>query len=357
MSSPRHFHVLRVVLPAATGWSELSWFGFEPGQRWAAQGQAALTNLPSHDELEIILPAKRVAAHKLTLPANAGKHLPSLIGQALEDRLLGDKTDVLSIPGPQIGAERLIWVCRRSWLESELARLGAAGWVPDRLFPDYDLLPEASESTPYAQTADGYLFRTAAGSVGLVSSPSTISLLPGTGDTHLVPDLYRLPIAAAYHNGFSVPLARFKQKAFDPRCLRRVALLLAASGGLLLLGSAIHWRQLENRETRLQHEIRQTFAMTFPGTPIIDPVLQWESKRREQASSSTGDALDAVLELAARLNVPLRPRRLEARDNVVRLTLTDTEVAQFRAQLESAGNPESTQADSGLTRLQFSASR
>jgi type II secretory pathway component PulL len=357
MNSPRHVHVLRVLLPAASGWSELSWFGFESGQRWAAQGEAALTDLPSHDELEVVLPAKRVAAHRLTLPANAGKHLQSLITQALEDRLLGDKTDVLSIPGPQIGAQRLIWVCRRSWLESELARLSAAGWVPDRLFPDYDLLPQASEGTSYAQTADGYVFRTAAGSVGLVGSQSTIALLPEAGDTQLVPELYRRPVAAADRDWFAGPLARFNQKAFDPRSLRRVALLLAASGGLLLLGSVIHWRQLENRETRLQHEIRQTFAMTFPGTPIVDPVLQWESKRREQASSSTGDALDAVLELAARLNVPIRPRCLEARDNVVRLTLTDTEVAQFRTQLESAGNPESTPADSGLTRLQFSASR
>ena len=95
MSANRHFPVLRVVLPAAE-WSELRWFAFADDGRYAAHGVAAPAALPGYDELEIVLPAKRVAAHSLALPAQAGKHLEALIAQALEDRLLGERADVLS---------------------------------------------------------------------------------------------------------------------------------------------------------------------------------------------------------------------------------------------------------------------
>jgi type II secretory pathway component PulL len=357
MSTQRHFPLLRIFLPAESSWTELAWLAFDSAHHWAAQGEASIANLPSHDELELVLPAKRVSVHKLTLPAQAGKHLDALITQALEDRLLGDKADVLSLPGPQIGTERLIWVCSRKWLETELASLTAAGLSPEKIFPEYALLPDSSEATQYAQTLGGYLFRSPEGYYGLAGTPDLIASLSGGQAISLVPELYRLPCKEAGHLPFSGELSRFNRKTFDVRTLYRPTLMLALSGALLLVGSVAHWRQLENRETRLQHEIRQTFATTFPGTPIIDPVMQWESKRREQASPSRGDALDAVLNLAARLNAPIHPRQIEARDNFIRLTLTDTEVAQFKAPLESAGNPESSPAGTGLTRLQYSLSR
>ena len=357
MSIQRHFHVLRVVLPVTAGWTELPWFGFDSVPRCLAQGVAAPDRLPSHDELEIILPAKRVAAHQLGLPAHAGKHLDALIAQALEDRLLGDRADVLSWAGSPLGTPRLTWVCSRSWLEGELMRLAAAGLRLDRVFPDYELLPADGEATPCAQTGCGYLFRIGDGRMGLVDSLATIALLPGAQETRLVPEFYRQPTPASCRNRLPASLSRFNQQSFDWRRLHRPALMLALSCALLLVGSVAHWRQLENRESRLRHEIRQTFATTFPGTPIIDPLLQWESKVREQSGVSRGDALDDVVGLAARLNAPVHPRRIEARDGFVRLTLTDTEVAQFKAQLDSVMPPESTPAETGLTRLQFRLAR
>lgn len=356
----RHFAVVRVVLPAAAEWTELSWFAFDSSSRCVAQGAAELSSVPGHDTLEVVLSAKRVSAHCLSLPVQAGKHLDALIGQALEDRLLGDKADVLRMPGPQSGTERLVWVCSRSWLEAQLERIAGAGLVADRLFPAYELLADGladgGELTPCAATPDGWLFRTPDGRFGLAATQPEVVLLSGA-EARLLPELYRLPTPAACGNRLPGILARFGHKAFDPRRLYRAALLLALCGGLLLLGGVVHWRQLENRESRLQHEIRQTFATTFPGTPIIDPLLQWESKRREQSAPSRGDALDAVLALASKLNLPIHPRRLEARDGVVRLTLTDTELAQFKTQLDSAGSPEASPAESGLTRLQFSPAR
>lgn len=356
MSTNRHYPVLRVVLPAAE-WSELRWFAFAEDGRYLAQGAAAPAALPGCDELEVILPAKRVAAHALDLPAQAGKHLEALIAQALEDRLLGERADVLSWPGPQRGAQRLVWVCSRRWLEGELTRLAAVGLSFARVFPDYELLVADGDFTPCAQTADGTLFRLSDGGMGLVSSPATIALLPGGQQTRQVPELYRLPTPAACRTRLPASFSRFNKKSFDLRLLRRPALLLALCGALALAGSVLHWRQLENREARLRHEIRQTFASAFPGTPIIDPLLQWESKVREQSGAARGDALDDVLSLAARLNAPVHPRRVEARDGLVRLTLTDSEVAQFKTQLNGVMRPESTPAEAGLTRLQFSLAR
>ena len=356
MSANRHFPVLRVVLPA-TEWSELRWTAFAEDGRYVAQGVAAPAALPVHDELEVILPAKRVAAHLLALPAQAGKHLDALIAQALEDRLLGERADVLSWPGAQRSVERLVWVCSRRWLEGELTRLADAGLRFDRIFPDYELLVADGEITPCASTADGTLFRLSDGGMGLVSSPATVALLPGVQQTRQVPELYRLPTPAACRVRLPAPFSRFNQKTFDLRLLRRPALLLALCGALALAGSVVHWRQLENREARLRHEIRQTFASAFPGTTIVDPLLQWASKAREQSGAIRGDALDDVLSLATRLNAPLHPRRIEARDGWVRLTLTDSEVAQFSAQLNGVLRPESSPAESGLTRLQFSLAR
>jgi len=355
MSNPLHFSVLRVVLPVVAGWVELPWFAFDAASRCVAQGADVLGQLPSHDLLEVVLPAKRVSAHLLSLPAQAGKHLDALIAQALEDRLLGDRADVLSWPGPVLGTQRLIWVCGRRWLEDELTRLTAAGLHLHRLFPDYELLAADGEVTFFAQTSDGYLFRIPGRGVGLVATPEVVALLSGAVQIKRVSEPYRRPSPS----GSRLPdaLAHFNRQAFDLRRWRRAVLMLALSGVLLLLGGVAHWRQLESRESRLQHEIRQTFASTFPGTPIVDPLLQWESKAREQRAIASGDMLDAVVDLAARLNVPIRPLRLEARDGFVRLTLTDTEVAQFKAQLDSVGHPESTPAETGLTRLQFSLGR
>ncbi|MFZ4538647.1 type II secretion system protein GspL [Propionivibrio sp.] len=357
MNNPSRFSLLRVHLPAKESWSELIWSAFDAARNLAASGDATPANLPKHDALEIVLPAGRVSAHQLTLPLLEKKHLDSLIAQAMEDRLLGDKADAFYVTGPQTGNQRTIWVCSRHWLEAQLVCLSAAGLNPERIFPEYELLPFVPDTTPFALTADGYIFRTTEGAIGIVDAQATISLLTGRTDTQFVPDLYLLHSPASFSNMLTGRLAHFRQKAFDPRTLRRSAFMLAISCLLLLLSNVIHWRQLENREARLQHEIRQTFATTFPGTPIIDPALQWESKMREQASPSNSDALDAVLALATRLNVPIHPRRIEAGEGLVRITLTDTEVGQFKAQLDGAGRPESSPAETGFTRLQFRISR
>ena len=357
MSTHAHFPLLRLVLSAQDEQSRVAWLGFNTARKLLAQGQALLTALPTHDELEVVLPARRIASHHLNLPAQAGKHLDALIRQALEDRVLGDKADILSIPGAQNGTQREVWVCSRNWFEAQLTHLSAAGLRVDRAFPDYELLADPAGANAYAATPDGFVFRSSDGRTGLASTEALIPALTGARDWRLISDLYHQPCPTGSINMLSGRLVQYPSPAFDPRSLRRAGLLLVLIGVLFLLSQIVHWRQLENRERRLQHEIRQTFATRFPGTPIVDPVLQWESKRREQSARSNGDALDAVLAIATRINAPIHPRSIEVRDGQVRMTLTDTEVAQFKAQLDNAGKPESSPAETGFTRLQFRLSR
>jgi len=359
MTTQPRFPLLRLVLPAATEWTTLSWYAFSSEGRLAENGQAVLDKLPGHDELEIVLPARRLSAHKLVLPerAQAKRHMDALIVQGLEDRLLGDKSDALFVPGPQNGSERLVWVCSKRWIEEQLVLLTSAELHPGRLYPEYELLPASTETAHCASTPDGVIFRTADDSFGIVRDETPVPFLIGSKECERIPDHYRRPSPAVPSDMLASQLAHFRYKAFDPRVFRTAVALLALSGILLLLGSIIHWRQLENRQARLEHDIRQTFASAFPGTPIVDPILQWESRLRQQNFLASGDALDAVLDLANRINAPIRPRQLEARDGIVRITLSDTEKAQFKTQLERAGSFESTPGEFGMSRLQFSATR
>lgn len=170
---------MRLVLPPDGRWNTLVWLGFAADGSVLAHGESALAELPVAGELEILLPARRIAMHELTLPAQAGKHLDALIVQALEDRLLGDKADALAFPGPHQGTQRRVWVCSRRWLEAGLERLVAAGRHPSRLVPEYELLPEGAEATVTAATASGTLFRTVGGQFGLVDDEATILALNG----------------------------------------------------------------------------------------------------------------------------------------------------------------------------------
>ncbi|MDR1936305.1 MAG: hypothetical protein LBS49_12125 [Candidatus Accumulibacter sp.] len=354
MAAPR-FSILRLSLPPDEAWTELAWIGFSAGYAVAGSGVSPLAELPAADELEILLPACRVSMHRLELPVNAGKHLDALVRQALEDRLLGDRDDALAVPGPPQGTERRVWVCRRSWLESALERLAAAGHYAARLIPEYELLPEREDAAVHAAAAGGTIFRTVSGLFGIVGNEAALARLAPGETLQRVEDLARRPCPPDCR-GLPAALARFASQRLDLRPLRAAGVLLAVSAALALLGTAAHWRHLENRVARLQHEIRQTFAAAYPGTPIIDPILQWESKQRE-STQARDDALDTAVAFAARLKIPLRPRAVEVSEAGVRLTLTDSDAAQFKSSLEALGKPEQMPAGPGFTQFNYRLER
>jgi hypothetical protein len=356
------FSILRVSLPPGDEWTALDWYGFSAGYALAGHGTSPLEELPAADELEILLPACCVSVHRIELPARAGKHLDALIRQALEDRLLGDKADALVMPGIPQGTECRVWVCSRHWLESVLEHLVAVGRYATCLIPEYGLLPalpEGEDATICAAATGGMIFRTVTGQfgiVGIVGNEAMLAQLAGGKPLQRVEDIARQPCPSDCQLDLPPALARFASRRFDLRPLRSVCLLLAVSAVLALLGAVVHWRHLENRMTRLQHEVRQTFAAAFPGTPIVDPILQWESKQRE-SMQGRDDALDTAVRVAARLNIPVRPRAIEVGEGGLRLTLTDSDAAQFKSQLEAFGKSEKMPATPGFTQFIYRLER
>jgi hypothetical protein len=232
--------------------------------------------------------------------------------------------------------------------------LGTAGRHAFRLIPEYELLPEEVETATCAAATGGTIFRTVSGEFGIVGNEEALSRLVGEGTLQRVEDLARRPCPPACRNGLPSALARFASRRLDRRPLYRIGALLIVSLLLALLAAVVEWRQLENRAARLQHEIRQTFAAAFPGTPIVDPFLQWESKQRESMREGD-DAFDTAARVAARLDLPIKPRGIEVgEEGSVRLTLTDSDAAQFGSQLEEAfGRSERMPAGAGFTQFIF----
>ncbi|MDR2112751.1 MAG: hypothetical protein LBQ62_06605 [Candidatus Accumulibacter sp.] len=356
MAALPRFPILRVSLPPDEAWTALAWNGFSANYALAGSGMSPPAELPAADELEILLPARRVSMHRLELPVKAGKHLDALIRQALEDRLLGDRDDALAVPGPAAGTERRVWVCSRRWLERALDRLAAAGREAVRLIPEYELLPESADAAVHAAVAGGTIFRTVSGRFGIVGNEAALARLADGETPRRVEDIARRPCPPGCRSGLPPALARFAGQRFDWRPLRAAGVLLAVSAALALLGAAARWHHLENRAARLQHEIRQTFAAAYPGTPIVDPILQWQSKQRESALARD-DALDTAIGVASRLGIPIRPRAIEVGESGVRLTLTDSEAAQFKTQLEAFGRAERMPAGAGFTQFIYRLGR
>jgi type II secretion system protein L len=176
--SPR-FATLRLTLPARTGWSELAWSAFDAAGEFVACGRATPDDLPTHGELDVVVPAGRIAAHQLHLPPREKKHLDALVGQAMDDRLLGDKADAVSVVAAPSGSGRTVWVCSRRWLAGELGRLASAGLRVDRVFPEYELLPPDAVATVCVETSDGTLFRDAERGFGLLDTSPSVALLAG----------------------------------------------------------------------------------------------------------------------------------------------------------------------------------
>ncbi|MDR3300851.1 MAG: hypothetical protein LBU43_12875 [Candidatus Accumulibacter sp.] len=351
MAPAPRFSILRVSLPPGDAWTELAWSGFSANYVFSGSGTSPLAELPAAAELEILLPACRLSIHRLELPERAGKHLDALIRQALEDRLLGDRADALAVPGLPRGTERRVWVCSQRWLESALQRLASAGLYAARLIPEYALLPESEDAAIHAAATGGTIFRTLEGQFGIAGNEAVVAQLTGGETLQRAEDIARRPCPPDCQSGLPAALKRLASQRLDLRPLRAAGVWLAVAAVLALLGAVAHWRQLENRLARLQHEIRQTFAVAFPGTPIVDPILQWESKQRESTRAGD-DALDTAVGVAARLDVPLRPRGIEVGDGGgVRLTLTDSDAAQFKARLETLGRAEQMPAGAGFTQF------
>lgn len=355
MNTPPDIDRLRILLPLPGQQTSTRWVGFDDRYNQIARCSCDIHALPPHKRLEVIIPASLTAAHAVPIPANAGRHASAIVAQALEDTLLGPREDVHITLGEQTNSGRIAWACSKNLLQQSLDTLAAAGLEADSAYSEYALLPEG-ETVAARSASGGILFRTADKQYGSVDDPTTLQALVGNMAIQDHDPLFMSPRQPESVNLLSGPFAPRKRSAFDPRQLRRSGWLLLILCTLLLLGALLHWQQLAGQEKALKHEIRQTFAAAFPGTPIVDPVLQWESKRREALSDAQRDALDQLSQFAQALGTGLQPRSAEYRDGAIRLVLNESDLAKLRPRLQSEGRDfNATPTEPGFSRLEIRA--
>ena len=103
---PSGYALLRVFLPAESLDPVVySWLAFDAAGQLQGQGESAPAELPQAIKLELVIPAQKLAAHRLTLPQQSLKYQDALIAQGLEDRLLGNRQDIVAVPGPLSGSQ------------------------------------------------------------------------------------------------------------------------------------------------------------------------------------------------------------------------------------------------------------
>lgn len=342
--------MLRVVLPDNLAADSMSWYAFDDNRSLVAQGHADLESLPAHKRLQWILPAGSAAGHLLPIPASAGRHQAALVDQLLEDSLLGQKEEAHIVIAGQQQDGRLVWVCNRAWLSAQLEKWQAVSLRPEHAYAIHDLLPPGKQAVA-AHVDGGVIFRTPQGQSGFIEDAALVAQIVGP-DVQFTEDLFTRTIAEDAANLLAGAFA--PRSAVRPQLsqFRRSAWLAGALALTFVLGASIHWQRLELREKSLKDEIRQTFAATFPGTPIVDPYLQWESMLRAGNGAGTNaDALDHLTRLASRLD-GIHPRSVELREGTARLVLTETELTTVRARLQQDGLAFTVSpAEPGFSRL------
>lgn len=355
MNKINAIHLLRIVLPEDGQMDALHWYAFNANQEVAEQGISTFDALPAHKSVQWILPASAIAGHLLSVPSNTGRHLSSVVSQALEDMLLGDQDDAHTVIAKHVSAGQLVWVCSAKWLATLLSRWNKTYPPPESAFPVYDLLPDSAQ-TAMAQHGAGYIFRTPAGHVGYLDDISLANDLLDMNDCSLTENIYCRPIAERAVNILSGPFAAHSQTRLKPAHFQRSAWLAGGLVCALLLGALLNWQQLEYRDKQLRHEIRQTFAAAFPGQTIIDPIMQWQSKQRERnGSGQRPDALDQLSRVAQEL-AGIMPRSAEFQDGVIRLVLTESDLSTVRSRLQQTGQEFTVSpAEPGFSRLDIRA--
>ncbi|WP_273429707.1 type II secretion system protein GspL [Chitinibacter tainanensis] len=306
------------------------WLAFDAAGQLLQQGQG--TQWPAAEQLDLALPAAWLTQHRLRLPASKDKQRQQLIAQALEDRVLGPLTDYRWQSQRQ-GDDTCVWV----WPAAEQQRLSewlaSQSWAPQRWIAEFALLP--AQDDVLLPAGEGWLLR-CAGQCLWLADASEAELLCPTGAP--APQSRAALVAPSKD---AAVLLRGKISGVSLRVdwqqWRWPLYLLGVLLVLLLLGQIIQWRQLASREASLRQELRQTFASLYPGVPVVDPVLQWQSLQQNPASQGQADALALAQKIASQLDGNLGVESLAAKEGKVSLILPASQAAAIPARLQAQG--------------------
>lgn len=373
--------------------AHVCWVRSADGQRAEEHGQCAASLLPADAEVVLVLPVRALSWHRLTVPKVAASRLRAVLDGLIEERLLGDSTDLhLALePGGRPGQTLWIAACDRAWLRSWLQSLEAAGRPVSRIVPalwpagaaqpvvhwahghaDHPWLSSASAEgvrslplaaaapltrpdSPEAAAAALWLADPAVASAAEQALDQRFDPLPlpgwllrcGQSDWNLAQFDLSLSAGARRGQRLRQALRHFRNaKAWRPARWGLAALLLAQ-----LLGLNIAAWQERQRLTDKRQAIRQTLQQTFPHvTLVLDAPVQMQ---RELALLQQGSGQLAPRDLEAMLSAvgthaAAPPARL--RYQAGELQLDTAAAAQLIAPLNATGWQARQEGDSLVLR-------
>lgn len=386
--------------PLPESLDELVWLMPGAGQSDAQQGRAAdAAALPKADEIWLVLPAGRVLLTHLTLSRRALRQLNGALGNALEDRLMFDPTQVHVALGKSLSDDvHAVAAVDSAWLEQVLALcrrhdLEPGGAIPETLLWRADA--EAGHWAALWRGQDGFVRSGDCAGFALDDGTSAMpplalqlalaesrrqSATSGTPPESIVLEASAEVDAEAWSRSLACPVSlqtlrldplpptiNLLQGAYAPRRrgagwlanftgaehvarYRVAAGLLAAAFGVHVLGTLADWARLSHENSQLRAEMRQVFKETFPQTQaIVDPSLQMQRQladlRRARGYAEPGDFLHAVGAIAGQVG---GVNGLSFESN--RLTLAQpraTDLDGLRKALVARGYQMSAQGEAG----------
>ncbi|WP_348943885.1 type II secretion system protein GspL [Chitinibacter sp. FCG-7] len=325
-------HVSRVVVRIqTTPLAIYDWLAFDAQGVQCAHGHGQ--PWPDTQQLDLAIPAAWLTAHRITLPKVSDKQRQQLITQALEDRVLGPLHEYQWLASAQQQGVSEVWVLATARIQQLQAWVSAQHLEVQRWIPEFALLPATGDCV--APAVQGLMARCAGELIWLSDESELLALPTLQGLSQLSCEQLSAPQPA------TVSFYRHKSKGVSLQSLwidwRWCIYLLGVCFGLLLLSQILQWRSLANREVALRQEIRQTFASLYPGVPIVDPMLQWQSLQKQGGHVSGGDALDLLYRAVGQMSGELGAESIGVKEGKVTVILPAAAGNSLLAQLNAQG--------------------
>lgn len=328
------------------------WIDVDGGTAWLQRDDALVSwrggdVLPSDSRVTVLVPAERVALHRVELPVRRTAELRQAVPFALEDRLAEPVESLHFAMGTRDGAAVEVAVVAAALMHDWRERAGSFDLSPDSMIADAHLLPRTVDAIHVAQLGERLL----------VAFGDSAHALPAADWTQWRTLLPALPVFALHRDGRfaaleagppprvgTAELLRFAaahpatapelmQGAFAPaarqagrrRTWRLAAVLAGLAIALALTEAAIGVLVQQQRRDDLRAAQAAVFRQALPDARMTaDPAAQLAAELGGGAIPEGGDAVALLLRVAPVLTQGSR-YRLEAVD--YRLQTLEIEVA------------------------------
>ncbi|WP_187359919.1 type II secretion system protein GspL [Chitinolyticbacter meiyuanensis] len=356
MSTAPSSPLLRLVLdgPVAEA-TTLTWL--TPAGGALDSGRGTVADLPSAAHLALLIPPTRLSQHVVALPKQPPARLRALLPLALEDRLLAPAASQWFGLHPLGDGQWRVQVVERAWLAGWIELLRTHGHVVDGAYALSDLIETTPGTWQQLTLPDGNVLLLDPGGEAVCPPPDLVATLVGQTPVATLAIEALAAVLLPEHNLLQAEFAPRPAWQFDWKAWRRPAVLAGALLILLTVLNIADWWQLSRRAEALKREMRQTFAAALPGVPVVDPVLQLQSRLREagvnEGGNAGGDRLAGLLRRLDQTGGALQLDALRYTDGQLELAIKGDATA-VKSQLDAAGIPaQLAQGSSGpLLRVQ-----